>query len=38
MGWALDSSTSIAGVTLMWAGKGSWYRETFKWGRRILPA
>jgi cell wall-associated NlpC family hydrolase len=38
MGWALDSSTSIAGVTFLWIGEGSWYRDTFKWGRRILTA
>ncbi|HET9672342.1 MAG TPA: NlpC/P60 family protein [Actinomycetota bacterium] len=36
-GWALDSSSSIAGVTLMWVGTG-WYREHFVHGRRILPS
>jgi cell wall-associated NlpC family hydrolase len=34
-GFALDSSTSIAGVTLMYIGEG-WYRENFKWARRIV--
>lgn len=35
-GWALDSSSSIAGVTLMWVESG-WYRKHFVHGRRILP-
>jgi hypothetical protein len=34
-GWSLDSSSSIAGVTLMWVGSG-WYREHFVHGRRIV--
>jgi cell wall-associated NlpC family hydrolase len=34
-GWALDSSTSQGGVTLMWVGEGSWYRQNFVYGRRI---
>jgi cell wall-associated NlpC family hydrolase len=34
-GWALDSSSSIAGVTLMWVRTG-WYRQHFVHGRRIL--
>lgn len=34
-GWALDSSTSQGGVTLMWVGDGSWYRQNFEYGRRI---
>lgn len=33
-GWALDSSNTPAGVTLMWVGDG-WYRDHFKFGRRI---
>ncbi len=33
-GWALDSSNSPAGVTLMWVGSG-WYRDHFEFGRRI---
>jgi cell wall-associated NlpC family hydrolase len=33
-GWALDSSNSPAGVTLMWVGDG-WYRDHFRYGRRI---
>jgi hypothetical protein len=36
-GWSLDSSSSIAGVTLMWVGSG-WYRDHFVHGRRILPS
>lgn len=35
-GWALDSSSTPGGVTIMWVGSG-WYRDHFKWGRRILP-
>ena len=35
-GWSLDSSSSIAGVTLMWVETG-WYRQHFVHGRRILP-
>ena len=35
-GYALDSSSSPAGVTIMWVGDG-WYREHFVHGRRILP-
>jgi NlpC/P60 family len=36
-GWSLDSSSSIAGVTLMWVETG-WYRQHFVHGRRILPS
>ncbi len=35
--YALDSSTSVGGVTLMYVGPGSWYREHFVHGRRIIP-
>jgi len=35
-GYALDSSSTPGGVTIMWVGDG-WYREHFKWGRHILP-
>jgi cell wall-associated NlpC family hydrolase len=35
-GWALDSSSSVGGVTLMWVESG-WYRDHFVHGRRILP-
>jgi cell wall-associated NlpC family hydrolase len=35
-GWAIDSSSSIGGVTLMWVGTG-WYHDHFTWGRRVLP-
>ena len=34
-GWALDSSSSVGGVTLMWV-KSGWYRDHFVHGRRIL--
>jgi hypothetical protein len=34
-GFAIDSSSSPAGVTLMWIGDG-WYRDHFKWGRRLI--
>ncbi|HSL11856.1 MAG TPA: NlpC/P60 family protein [Actinomycetota bacterium] len=33
-GWALDSSNTPAGVSLMWVGDG-WYRDHFRFGRRI---
>jgi cell wall-associated NlpC family hydrolase len=36
-GYALDSSSTPAGVTLMWVGDG-WYREHFVHGRRVLPS
>jgi hypothetical protein len=35
-GWALDSSSSVGGVTLMWVKTG-WYRDHFVYGRRVLP-
>lgn len=35
-GWALDSSNTPAGVTVMWVGT-DWYREHFLFGRRIVP-
>lgn len=34
-GYALDSSSTPGGVTIMWVGDG-WYREHFKWGRQIF--
>ena len=36
-GYALDSSNTPGGVTIMWVGDG-WYREHFVHGRRILPS
>ena len=36
-GWALDSSSSVGGVTLMWVETG-WYRQHFVHGRRVLPS
>jgi hypothetical protein len=35
-GYALDSSSTPGGVSIMWVGDG-WYRDHFKFGRRILP-
>ena len=35
-GWALDSSSTPGGVTIMWVGDG-WYRDHFVHGRRVLP-
>lgn len=34
-GFALDSSSTPGGVTVMWVGDG-WYRDHFVYGRRIL--
>jgi cell wall-associated NlpC family hydrolase len=34
-GWAIDSSSSVGGVSFMWVGT-DWYRDHFKWGRRII--
>ena len=34
-GWALDSSSTPGGVTVMWIGDG-WYRDHFVHGRRVL--
>ena len=36
-GYALDASTSVGGTTLMYVGPGSWYRDHFVHGRRLLP-
>ena len=42
-GFALDSSSSPAGVSIMWVGNShglygtDWYRTHFVWGRHILP-
>jgi cell wall-associated NlpC family hydrolase len=36
-GWALDSSSTPGGVTVMWVGDG-WYRDHFVHGRRVLTA
>jgi cell wall-associated NlpC family hydrolase len=36
-GYALDSSSTPGGVSIMWVGDG-WYRDHFKWGRRVLPS
>jgi NlpC/P60 family len=35
-GWALDSSGTPAGVTIMWVGNGSWYADHFVHGRDII--
>jgi cell wall-associated NlpC family hydrolase len=34
-GYALDSSSTPAGVTIMWVGTG-WYRDHFMFGRRLF--
>ena len=34
-GYALDSSSTPGGVTVMWVGDG-WYREHFRFGRRVI--
>jgi cell wall-associated NlpC family hydrolase len=34
-GWALDSSSSVGGVTVMWVGDG-WYFDHFVHGRRMI--
>ena len=34
-GFALDSSSTPGGVTIMWVGDG-WYRDHFVHGRRVL--
>lgn len=36
-GYALDSSNTPGGVTIMWVGSG-WYRDHFVHGRRLLPS
>lgn len=36
-GWALDSSHTPAGVTIMPVGSG-WYRQHFVHGRRLIPS
>jgi cell wall-associated NlpC family hydrolase len=36
-GWAIDSSSSPGGVTIMWVGTG-WYADHFVHGRRIFGA
>ena len=35
-GFAIDSSSTPGGVTLMWV-KHDWYREHFLFGRRVVP-
>jgi cell wall-associated NlpC family hydrolase len=35
-GWMIDSSGSQAGVSLSAVGHGSWYRDDFAWGRRVI--
>jgi cell wall-associated NlpC family hydrolase len=41
-GYALDSSSTPGGVSIMWVARepgthADWYAEHFMWGRRILP-
>ena len=35
-GWAIDSGSSNAGVTITFVGEGSWYQDHFVHGRRII--
>ena len=35
-GFAIDSSSTPGGVTLMWVGNG-WYRDHFVHGRHVIP-
>jgi cell wall-associated NlpC family hydrolase len=35
-GWMIDSSGSQGGVSLSEVGRGSWYRDDFAWGRRVI--
>ena len=35
-GWMIDSSSGRGGVSLAWA-KSGWYRDSFVWGRRVVP-
>lgn len=35
-GWMIDSSGSQGGVSLSEVGSGSWYRDDFAWGRRVI--
>jgi cell wall-associated NlpC family hydrolase len=41
-GYALDSSSTPGGVSIMWVARepgthADWYAEHFMWGRRVLP-
>jgi hypothetical protein len=36
-GWAIDSSGSLGGVTIVWVGSG-WYADHFVHGRRVIAA
>jgi cell wall-associated NlpC family hydrolase len=36
-GWAIDSSGSLGGVTIVWVGSG-WYADHFVHGRRLIGA
>jgi murein DD-endopeptidase len=36
-GWMVDSRGSSAGPSLAFVGKGSWWRDQFAWGRRVVP-
>ena len=35
-GWMIDSAGGQAGVALTFVGRGSWYRDQFVWGRRLI--
>ena len=34
-GYALDTSSGVGGTTLLWVKTG-WYRDHFRWGRKIM--
>lgn len=36
-GWMIHSSGGNTGVTVEWAREG-WWRDHFKWGRRLIPS
>ncbi len=35
-GWAFDTGSSVGGTSLLQVDQGTWYRDHFKWGRRIM--
>lgn len=35
-GWMIDSAGGQAGVSLSYVGAGSWWRDQFVWGRRVI--
>jgi hypothetical protein len=35
-GWSFDTGSSVGGTSLLWSGNGSWYKDHFVHGRRIM--